>query len=137
MKGSTYSYHRQFYLDRVGSTDNKLEGLETDVLRGAEDFEWWMQDFKRKSRRGYKEAELAKIATKLRHLPTGKSSTTYASLGYDSAADNKTKFPKSKVTSRFKQHNIKNWLINDAKAYLLDGIDDETINELITASGEF
>ena len=57
--------------------------------------------------------------------------------GIVNSDDNKTKFPKSKVTSRFKQHNIKNWLINDAKAYLLDGIDDETINELITASGEF
>ncbi|MFS1439119.1 hypothetical protein [Shewanella sp. 10N.286.48.A6] len=139
MKGATYSYHRQFYLDRVGATDNQLKGVENAQLRLAKDFEWWMQDFKRKSksRRGYKDAEMAKIATQLRHLPTGKSSTVYASLGYDSAADNNAKFPKNNVTSRFRQHNIKNWLINDTKAYLLDGIDDETINELITASEDF
>jgi hypothetical protein len=44
---------------------------------------------------------------------------------------------KSKVTSRFKQHNIKNWLLNDAKAYLLNGIDEQTITELINDNGAF
>jgi len=131
LKGKKYSYHRQFYLDRVASTENKLDGAKELILRRAEDFEWWLQDFKRASRHAYSASEMSKVRTRLRYLPSSNKKAAYASLGYDDPADNNTQFPKSKVNSRFKHQNIKNWVLGDAKAFLLDGVDEESINELI------
>jgi len=135
LKGNNYSYHRQFYLDRVASTVNKLTGVENRELRRAEDFEWWLQNFKRKSRKSYQPNNMTEVAKKLRLLPSSRSDMVYGSLGFTSrdAADKAHK--QSHVTSRFKQLSIKTWLLEDAKSILLDGIDPETINELINDGG--
>ncbi|NVJ61944.1 MAG: hypothetical protein HWE27_16250 [Gammaproteobacteria bacterium] len=33
--------------------------------------------------------------------------------------------------AKFKQRNIKTWLLNEARQFLLEGIDEDTINDLV------
>jgi len=135
LNGKTYSYHRQFFLDRVASSDNQLIGVETEKLRRAEDFEWWLQDFKRSSRKSYRPEDMRKVADKLRLLPSSHSDLVYGSLGFETRKKADNAHRKSDVTSRFKQQSIKAWLLDDARDILLDGIKPETINELINDGG--
>ncbi|PWK54330.1 hypothetical protein [Pleionea mediterranea] len=67
MNGSKYSYHRQFYLDRVGNTDiNTIEDYKQ-----SSDFEWWIQKFRKRTVEGYTEEHFDTAATELEKLPTG------------------------------------------------------------------
>ena len=117
LKGSKYSYHRQFYLDRVASTNNSLPLAKGLKVRRSQDFEWWLQDFKRSSRRAYNDGEMSKVITRIRHLPSTKiGNAYYASLGYNEVNDNNVQFPKAKASSRFKQQN---------------SVDQKSIDELI------
>jgi hypothetical protein len=108
-----------------------LPEAESLDVRRAEDFEWWLQDFKRKTRRSYNDAEMSKVITRVRALPSSKNTIGLASLGYNDKDDNNTKFPKAVASSRFKQHNIKTWVSGTAKKYLLNEVEDAVIDELI------
>ncbi|TQV87444.1 hypothetical protein [Aliikangiella coralliicola] len=128
MSKSVYSYHRQFYLDRVGSASSNFNSsIKSD------DFEWWLQ-FYRKSNtnKSYEQADVDKIIRKIRILPTAQSNNMdYVSLDYSSARQNAASFMFSVAKSKFKLRNIKTWLLDEAKDYLLDGLEDDVIDELI------
>jgi len=51
---------------------------------------------------------------------------------HSSVKMNDINFPKAKVTSRFKSFSIKNWILKDAKNYLLNEVEQTSIDELIT-----
>ena len=138
MLQSEYTYHRQFYLDRVATADNGLPGAEDLPLKKAQAFEWWLQDFKRNSVHGYSKADMTKAATELRKLPTASSDKRHlAGLGFDQASRNNS-YTVSKVEAQFKLHNVKNWILTDGKQYLLHQVTDEAlINQLINESAEF
>ncbi len=67
-------------------------------------------------------------------LPKGTAGAEYISLGEESAAAAKVsvKF----ANARVRHQNIKSWLLDQGKK-LLDGLDAETIAELVTNAPEF
>ncbi len=84
MNAQTYGYHRQYYLDRVGSTVNSLHFWNAEDRLSA-DYEWWLQGFKRgkggSGIRSYNDGEIKKIRGQLRLQPKGDGAgTSYSSL---------------------------------------------------------
>lgn len=130
------SNHRQYYLDRVASTDNPLRNwVGTDKV--ASDYQWWLQDFQRKKQniRSYNKTELKKIHEKVRVLPNSAGNgESYSSVG-KTRADYKQ--PLVEVQAKLQLFNVKTWLLNNARTRLLDGIDADAIKELIEDSSSF
>ncbi|WP_144395386.1 hypothetical protein [Pleionea sediminis] len=125
-KKKDYSYHRQFFLDRVGNgTSQFVESVKSS------NYEWWLQDYKKSNtNRSYNSQEVDKIIRKIRKLPLG-DSETYVSLGYSTKNQNGSQFMFSLAKQKFKQRNIKNWILGEAREYLLEGVGEETINTLV------
>ena len=141
MQKSTYSGHRQFYLDRVAISENTLLGVDQSRVPYADKFEWWFQEFRRRSRttgsqtiQSLSDAELSKIKKLLIKLPKGNGGKEYVSLGYQNATD--AKVGMNFVDSRLKFHNLKNWILNKGRN-LLEGLADNYIDEYVTNAPEF
>ena len=67
-------------------------------------------------------------------LPKGAGDAHYISLG--KTTETAAKVSVTFANARVRHQNIKNWLLNQGRN-LLDGIDAETINELVTNAPEF
>ncbi|WP_159084085.1 LamG domain-containing protein [Saccharobesus litoralis] len=134
---STYSNHREFFFDRVGTTDNELKGVEEEGVAVATNFEWYFQDFKRRAIRGYSSKELDSVAEWVRKLPKSKEGIQHASLGYKDGKENRTKFTQKDARKKLKPHNVKTWLLGTAKGVLLANVNDDLIDELIDKSDQF
>lgn len=65
------------------------------------------------------------------------SGEAYSSLGYIRPGQNDLNFPIGSVNARVNLFNLKNWLTTEARQYLLSGIDDVLIDDLVTKSDEF
>ena len=78
--------------------------------------------------------ELSKIRQAMVVLPKGTSGSEYISLGEKSAAAAKVSV--TFANARVRHQNIKNWLLNQGRQ-LLNGLDAETISELVTNAPEF
>ncbi len=139
MKKKGTGIHRQYYLDRVASTDNPLDGWKEED-RAADDYVWWLQDFKRKpqgetSFTSYQKSDLKTLYKKVRILPVSKSNgEAESSVGETSK---KHEQPLDEVGPRLKLFNLKTWLLGEAKEALLEGVDADVIRELVTNNPEF
>ncbi|WP_148275735.1 hypothetical protein [Rheinheimera nanhaiensis] len=120
--------HRQFYLDRVASSEPDPTGDSQKQL--TSDFQWWFQKFKRKTIESYSEKDLDKVAGKLKALPTGGGNALHESLGFDTVSDHNKAFTKAKAREKLRLFDIKNWILNEGRSLIKDA-GDEAINELI------
>jgi hypothetical protein len=125
----------------VAITNNSLDDVKEEHFPQAGEFEWWFQEFQRKSRksgrptiRSLNDIELSKIRQAMVKLPKGTSGSHYISLGKESAKAAKVKV--NFANTRVRHQNIKNWLLNQGRQ-LLNGLDAETISELVTNAPEF
>ena len=74
------------------------------------------------------------MSQKATKLPVGSSSgMAFQSLGYNSAKGNSN----YKVGDNIGKWNIKTWITGQGKAVLLKYVEDDLIDELITASDQF
>ncbi|MBU2970119.1 hypothetical protein KO527_12225 [Pseudoalteromonas sp. C2R02] len=124
--------HKQFYLDRV--LTSKREGQNILV----NEMQWFYQKFQRtKELQGYSEKTLDKVAQYARKLPKdGRSSAGFASLGYDSAKDNKV-FTVKKARKILLHGDIKTLILTTGRNVMLDGVDEDLIEDLIEKSEQF
>ncbi len=141
MDRSTYSQHRQFYLDRVGSANNTLDGVDPTHFPQASDYEWRFQQFIRRSRtngnvtiRSLNDAELSKIRNELKILPKGDAGTAYVSLGKTSGSAAAMSI--AQVQSQVKFQNLKTWITTNSEKLLKD-YTGEVIQEFIEEATEF
>lgn len=126
--------HREYFLDRVAKTKNKLPGRE-QTSRESLDYKWWFQKFKRKSINSYSRSQLGIIRNLLSEQPE-KDSTGVGSrsLGYTSSTK---KQPIKDVEARVDDFDLKSWLTGAAREVLLQDITADVIKEEITDSTDF
>lgn len=94
----------------------------------------WFQTYSR----SYNGPEMNVVRDKLRALPndTG-SGEAYSSLGYFRPGQNDLQYPIGSVNTRVQLFNLKTWITGEARQYLISGIEDALVDELITLSEEF
>jgi len=130
--------HRQFYLDRVSTSVqivNKKERPKT-----AENFEWWFQDFKRKgtnSKQSYDEADLKTVSQYASKLPNKSNDIGAISVGFKDKQTHNNTYTKSDARKHLNLFNVKTWLIEGTGNNLLEGVDDDLVEELINLNGQF
>jgi hypothetical protein len=132
---SGYPANRQFFLDRAALVDHS----DIDDRFGplAKNFEWWFQDFNRPSIKGYSEAiDLPKVRPWLRRLPKPMADGL-KTLKLDTVSENDRPPESSANDNRIHAHNVKTWILNTARNYLLNDIQPDVIEELIADSNQF
>ncbi|MDE1462695.1 hypothetical protein [Spartinivicinus poritis] len=132
---SKYSYHKQYYLDKVASTFNKLipKNKTAEEMQLSSGVEWYLQGFKLTTIAGPTPDQLKIVRNSMAKLPkkgqgTGKGSI---SLGYRNS--NEFNYPDSKKRAN-KEINIitvKRWFLLNAKNTIFNGISDLVIDELV------
>ena len=122
--------HRQFFLDRVALVSRPgYPALAGKVL-------WRFQRFKRITSSGgqgiesYTDDEMKSIRNWLRKFPKERNLSLW-SLGFRRSTENDSILEVDAVNKRVQLQSIKTWVLGLAKDYLLAGIDQKTINELI------
>ena len=125
LNASKYSYHRQFYLDRVANSS--VDGLSD--FKQSVDFQWWLQDFKKRTRKGYDDAQMNKAARELKLLPSSGGEKAWVSLGYNTGNGNNS-YSRRDVREVFKLGNVKNLVIDHAKDFLFHDVDEELVQKL-------
>jgi hypothetical protein len=117
--------HKQFFQDRVALVTHGGNPLASKV-------EWWFQSFNRATFKSYKETDLNQVAEWLRPLVKNANyNVAKGSLDFSTIKDNDKPTEKSAVRNRLKVLSIKNWILVTARDYLLEGIDDLSIKELV------
>ena len=105
-------------------------------------FEWWLQSWKQGNKAGYTSAQVREVRKLLRELPTPLESNGgagYTSVGLTKAKDNNTSafVVQDRLSPHLKIQSIKSWILNEAKSTLLQGVDQELIDELIAGYDNF
>ncbi|WP_111978481.1 hypothetical protein [Algibacillus agarilyticus] len=114
-----------------------MDGAKEKGKPVAANFEWYFQDFKRRTIRGYSSKELDSVAEWVRKLPKTKEGIQHASLGYKDGKENRIKFTQKDARKKLNRHNVKTWLLGTAKGVLLANVNDDLIDELIDKSDQF
>lgn len=114
-----YSYHRQFYLDRVGNTSIN----ELPEFKKSSGFEWWLQDFRKRTVSGFDRNVIGDIAKDLKELPTGDTDITKVSVNNDNYSVNNVK-------DKVRLGNIKNLIVRHAKDIIFRDADPELVQKL-------
>lgn len=132
--------HKQFYLDRVAITKNrKADGKNIEPL--ASEFQWWFQSFKRSFKgsklESYDSGDLKIVAKHAKKLPSKSRNINAVSVGYSDERDHNANYQASDVEKHLHLFNVKTWLIEENGRNLLEGIDEELIDELINLNQQF
>ncbi len=127
-KSKSTRYHKQFYLDRLAKTDNILIPSTDDRKENhkSSGIEWWLQEFRLKTKAGPTGNQVEEFQKKLAKLPKGNKATMLNSLGYTS----KAKHDLHNDARNIKSLNFTNWIVSEGR-HLLEGIESQLVEELI------
>jgi hypothetical protein len=121
--GNDRSNHKQYFLDRVATTDLSYAGIAP--LAG--DFKWWFHDFNRATINGYRSTEVNQAMGYLKKLPTSRKIGSN-SLGLDKGN------PSANLAGKAASFGLKALLLEQFRTRLFDGIEDDVYTNLVTNS---
>jgi hypothetical protein len=127
--------HKQYLLDRIMATDNKLieDDVQRDFAQQASEIHWFFQKFKLKTRSSLTDKQMEVIRNQLAQNASGENDKISASLGYKKYAAKASKTQAGKDIKRFGLTTIIEDSGSDmiAEIFNLDALsDDEKAKEI-------